>query len=210
MDEIIKHITLFCAMNMISNSKEVNNKLQIIIKLLIAITVSLSVVYCIYFFYKNKFDYACSITNEKIYEEKKKLKGIYTYINKPGRRNSHSYIDDTEIYCNGFSYYWGTFLSHSTHRDCNDLIENFIGKYIEVEIVDIPKENHENKRYLVSKISADGKVIVSRSDSFIRSEWKRETYRDINASCVTLFTILTGFSVYFIDFFSKNAKSIAS
>jgi hypothetical protein len=136
------------------------------------------------------------------------LVGTYRY-EAPGGRIFLSWVGNTSIVCNWFSYYSGARMFGGGYTDCGRK-ETLQGKQVEVHRVRLPFKN-QNADPVVVKIVSEGVTHFDISDAEVRERWIRDTGSSISATArmLTLFAgglfwWLSGFLLMKIESRSMN------
>lgn len=116
------------------------------------------------------------------------LVGTYRY-EAPGGKIYRTWLDETPILCNAFSYFGATLAQAGGYSDCGrrDYLQ---GKQVEVHRVRLPRKN-PNSSPMVVKIVSEGKAFLDISDAEVRERWIHDTGASAH-STVRMLTLFAG------------------
>jgi hypothetical protein len=114
------------------------------------------------------------------------LVGTYRY-EAPGGKIYRTWLDQTPILCNGFSYYSATFAQTGAYTDCGRR-DSLRERQVEVHRVRLPLKNPDASPMVV-KIVSDGVTYLDISDAEVRNQWISDTDRSASSTArmLTLF-----------------------
>lgn len=131
------------------------------------------------------------------------LIGTYRY-EAPGGKIYRTWLDQTPILCNGFSYYGATFAQTGAYTDCGRR-DSLRGKQVEVHRVRFPLKN-PNASPMVVKIVSEGVTYLDISDFEIRERWIHDT-KSSAISVARMLSLLGGLFFWLLSgFLSKKIE----
>lgn len=122
--------------------------------------------------------------------------GVYEFKVLEGRRNFRSMVDGTQIWCQSFSYYAGTWVQGGGYFDCGR--QELNGKRVEVHQARVPRKN-EIVGPIVIKLIADGQVVFELSDAEIRKTWMADTAHDVFWAALLGYIVIACICAYLVD-----------
>jgi hypothetical protein len=132
------------------------------------------------------------------------LVGTYRY-EAPGGKIYRTWLDETPILCNGFSYFGATFAQTGAYTDCG-LRDSLRDKQVEVHRVRFPLKN-PNASPMVVKIVSEGVTHFDISDAEVRERWIRDTERSASSTARMLTLFAGGLFWWFSGFLLKKIDS---